>query len=81
MRTLLYNLVMTLVTVLVAVLIGGIEVLGLIHDRLRLPGTFWMAIARLNRNFSALGPVIVGIFLLVWIGSVFVYRREAPGKQ
>lgn len=80
-RKLLYNLVMTLVTVLVAVLIAGTEALGLLQGSLRQSGSFWMTIARLNRDFSLLGPVIVGVFLLAWAGFVFLYRRQAAGKR
>jgi High-affinity nickel-transport protein len=56
------------------VLIGGIEVLGLVGDRFELSGGFWNAIDGLNDNFNALGFVIIGIFIAAWIGSLLVYR-------
>jgi nickel/cobalt transporter (NiCoT) family protein len=73
-RKLFYNMVITLVSVLVAVLIGGIEALGLLQDNLGLTGRFWTLIARLNGNFNSLGFVIIGLFIAAWIGSVLVYR-------
>jgi high-affinity nickel-transport protein len=73
-RKLYYNLVITAVSVAVAVLIGGIEGLGLIGDRLGLSGWFWDGIGRLNDNFNGLGFVIIGVFIFAWVGSVIVYR-------
>ncbi|MGH7048409.1 MAG: HoxN/HupN/NixA family nickel/cobalt transporter [Stellaceae bacterium] len=73
-RKLYYNLVITGVSVVVAVLIGSIEGLGLIGDQLDLSGWFWGAIARLNNNFNGLGFAIIGVFLLAWIGSAIFYR-------
>jgi nickel/cobalt transporter (NiCoT) family protein len=75
-RKLFYNMIITLVSVFVAVLIGGIEALGLIQDRLHLDGWFWALIARLNGNFNSLGFIIIGLFITAWIGSVIVYRYK-----
>jgi len=73
-RKLYYNLTITFVSVLVAVLIGGIEALGLLGDKLELQGWFWSGIGALNDNFNALGFVIIGVFIAAWIGSVLYYR-------
>ena len=54
-RKLYYNLTITAISVAVAVLVGGIEALGLIGDRLSLTGGFWDAIGALNDNFGLLG--------------------------
>ena len=61
MRKLYYNLTITAVSVVVAVLIGGIEALGLIGDQLGLTGWFWDGIGALNDNFNNLGFVIIGV--------------------
>ena len=55
MRKLYYNMTITLVSVVVAVLIGGIEALGLIGDKLALSGGFWDAIGTLNRQLQQPG--------------------------
>jgi high-affinity nickel-transport protein len=73
-RKLFYNMTITLVSVVIAVLVGGIEALGLLMDQLRLSGPFWEFIGLLNNNFNNLGFIIIGIFVLAWIGSVFIYR-------
>ena len=74
MRKLYYNLVITAVSVVVAVLIGGIEGLGLIGSQLGLEGWFWGGVGTLNDNFNGLGFVIIGVFILAWIASLLIYR-------
>ena len=75
-RKLYYNLTITAVSVVVAVLIGGIEALGLLGDQFELKGAFWEGIGTLNDNFSALGFAIIAVFIAAWIGSVIVYRYK-----
>ncbi len=75
-RKLYYNLTITLVSVVVAFVIGGIEALGLIGDKLQLAGWFWGGIGALNDNFNTLGFVIIGVFAASWAASVaFYYAR------
>ena len=73
-RKLYYNLTITFVSVLVAVLIGGIEALGLVADQLKLEGPIWRWIGALNDNFGSLGYLIIAIFAGAWIVSIAVYR-------
>lgn len=73
-RKLYYNLTITFVSVLVAVLIGGIEALGLAADQLKLEGPFWRWIGALNDNFGSLGYLIIAIFAGSWIVSIAIYR-------
>jgi nickel/cobalt transporter (NiCoT) family protein len=73
-RKLYYNMTITFVSVLVAVLVGGIEALGLIGDQLGLEGGFWTLISSMNDNFGSLGYVIIGVFAASWIISAVVYR-------
>jgi len=86
-RKLYYNLTITLVSVVVAVVIGGIESLGRIGDKLRLAGGFWDGISLLNENFNTLGFVIIGVFMASWLLSVIFYyvsgldRIEVPAKR
>jgi high-affinity nickel-transport protein len=74
LRKLYYNITITSVSVLVAVIVGGLETLGLIQAEFGLGGPFWHPIAALNDNFGALGYVIIGIFLVSWIVSVALYK-------
>jgi high-affinity nickel-transport protein len=73
-RKLYYNLTITVVSAIVAILIGGIETLGLIGGELNLQGWFWDRMNDLNNNFGLLGYGIIGIFAAAWIISFIVYR-------
>lgn len=75
-RKIYYNMTITLVSVVVAIVIGSIEALGLISDKLKLQGPVWDAIGALNDNFGTLGYLIIGIFVLSWIASVLIYRAK-----
>jgi nickel/cobalt transporter (NiCoT) family protein len=75
-RKLYYNLTITLVSVVVAIVIGGIESLGLIGGQLQMDGWFWDGIAALSGNFNSLGFGIIGVFALAWIGSMIIYRYK-----
>jgi high-affinity nickel-transport protein len=72
-RKLYYNLTITFVSVVVALLVGGIEALGLIGDKLGLQSPFWDTIAALNDNFGLIGYVIIGIFIVSWVVSLLIY--------
>ncbi|QOQ76976.1 HoxN/HupN/NixA family nickel/cobalt transporter [Pseudomonas poae] len=75
-RKIYYNMSITLVSVVVAVIIGSIEALGLIADQLELKGNFWGFIASLNDSFGMLGYIIIGIFIASWAASVLLYRLK-----
>jgi nickel/cobalt transporter (NiCoT) family protein len=74
-RKLYYNMTITAVSVIIAVVIGGIELLGVIGDKYDLHGRFWDGVAYLNddRQFRYVGAAIIGIFVLSWIVSALVY--------
>ncbi|MBK3509687.1 MULTISPECIES: HoxN/HupN/NixA family nickel/cobalt transporter [Pseudomonas] len=76
LRKLYYNMSITLVSVVVAVIIGSIEALGLIADQLELKGDFWGFIGNLNDSFGMLGYIIIGIFVASWAASVLLYRLK-----
>ena len=75
-RKLYYNMTITLVSIVVALVIGGIEALGLIGRKFDFDNAFWRAIAALNENFAVLGYLIVAIFIASWLISVAIYRLK-----
>jgi high-affinity nickel-transport protein len=75
-RKIWYNLTITAVSVLVALLIGGIEALGLIADKLGLEGRFWSMIGGLNGGLANFGYLVVGIFIVSWAVSYLLYRWQ-----
>ena len=75
-RKLYYNLTMTLISIVVALLIGGMEALGLLANQFGLEGRFWNLVDQVNASFGLLGYLIVGVFAAGWIISVVVYKIQ-----
>jgi len=75
-RKLYYNMTITFVSVVVAVLIGGIEALNLIAEKFALTGGLWDAVGSLNDTFGTLGYVIIGVFALSWLVSMALYHLK-----
>jgi len=73
-RKLYYNITITSVSVIVAFVVGGIEALGLLSDRLHPQGAFWKLVDEMNGNFGVLGYFIVALFALSWVASIAFYR-------
>ena len=72
-RKLWYNLTITAVSVVVALLIGGIEAAALISEKFGLNGAVWRWIGGINDDLANFGFVIVGIFIVAWMVSAAVY--------
>ncbi len=71
-RKVFYNITITSLSVLVALVIGTIELGGLIASELNLSGSFWDWFENININF--LGFVIVGMFVTTWAIALAVWR-------
>ncbi len=71
-RKVYYNLTITALSVAVAVIIGTIELLGLIAEKLSLHGAFWDWISGLDLNI--VGFVIVGMFFATWAIALAVWK-------
>jgi nickel/cobalt transporter (NiCoT) family protein len=79
-RKLFYNLTITFISVVVAVLVGGIEALGLVADKLGLAGGIWDTVRIMAGNYAMLGYLVVGIFIASWLASFVIYRVMGYGK-
>jgi high-affinity nickel-transport protein len=75
-RKIWYNLTITAISVVVALLIGGIEALGLIADKLGLEGGLWDVVGDLNDGLANFGYLVVGIFIVSWAISYLIYRWQ-----
>jgi high-affinity nickel-transport protein len=73
-RKIYYNMTITFVSVIVALVIGSIEALGLFAGQTHPRGICWSLIDRLNQNFGVLGYCIVALFAVSWIASICIYR-------
>jgi nickel/cobalt transporter (NiCoT) family protein len=71
-RKLYYNLNITLVSVLVAFVVGTIEIISIISGLLKLSGGLWDYVG--NLDFGMLGGIIIGIFVLSWVISTLIYK-------
>ena len=75
LRKLWYNLTITAASVLMALLIGSVEIIGLVGERLGLRNQLWKVIAALNNNLTLFGICSLCLFALCWIGSSVLFRR------
>ena len=72
LRKLYYNLTVTMISVVVAIGIGGIEVLQVLGARLDLGGPFWGLLGSLD--FETLGFGIIGVFVVAWAVSIAYWK-------
>ncbi len=75
-RKLYYNMTITIVSVVVALVVGGIEALGLFAGWFHFSGMFWDTVRKVNDNFGTLGYLIIGLFVLSWILSIAFYKWQ-----
>ncbi len=73
-RKLYYNLTITSLSVMVAVLVGSIETLGLIAGYFKPSGAFWRFVGTVNGHFGMLGYGIIGLFVFGWLVSLIIYK-------
>jgi nickel/cobalt transporter (NiCoT) family protein len=71
-RKVFYNLVITGLSVSVAVVVGTIELAGVIAERAGAQGSFWSWLE--HSSTGALGFIIVGLFVATWGLAVLVWR-------
>jgi nickel/cobalt transporter (NiCoT) family protein len=72
LRKIYYNLTITVISVLVAFVIGGVELLQVLSGELNLQGPFWAWLAGLS--FETIGYGIIGIFVVSWLASMALWR-------
>ena len=75
-RKLYYNMMITLVSVIAALVVGGLEALNLIGDQFALQGAFWQFVGAVNDNFGLVGYGIVAFFIVSWIVSFLIYKTR-----
>jgi nickel/cobalt transporter (NiCoT) family protein len=71
-RKVFYNLTITGLSVAVALVIGTIEIGGLVASELNLSGSFWSWLEDININI--LGFVIVAMFIATWAIALTIWR-------
>jgi high-affinity nickel-transport protein len=71
-RKVYYNITITGLSVAVALIIGTIELVAIITDRLGITSGPLAAIGGLNLNY--VGYVIVGLFVVTWVVALAIWR-------
>jgi high-affinity nickel-transport protein len=71
-RKVFYNITITGLSVAVALIIGTIELLAVLADRLTLSGGVWDFVSNLDLNL--VGYFIVGLFAVTWAIALAVWR-------
>jgi high-affinity nickel-transport protein len=71
-RKVFFNIVITGLSVAVALLIGTIELAGLLAQKLGAQGGFWRWLEHINLN--TVGFVVVGMFVATWAIAIAVWR-------
>jgi high-affinity nickel-transport protein len=71
-RKVYYNMTITGLSVAVALIVGSVELLGLLARQLGWSGGFWNWIAGIDLN--TVGFVIVGLFAATWVVALVVWR-------
>ena len=74
--TLRYNIAITLVSVLVALGVGGSEALGLAGAQLDLHGALWRGVDALNDRSGLVGGLVVALFAASWGGAAAVQKMR-----
>jgi high-affinity nickel-transport protein len=71
-RKVFYNITITALSIVVAVFIGGLEVLQVFSGQLNLTGGLWDFANNFNLNTA--GFIIVGLFVATWLIALSVWR-------
>ncbi|KAK7962131.1 Ni2+-Co2+ transporter transition metal uptake transporter [Apiospora aurea] len=69
-----YSIVLTGITVVVSAFIGIVQVLSLVQNVAEPEGEFWDGLSAISDNFEIIGGSICGLFLVVGLGSVALYK-------
>jgi len=73
-RKVYYNITVTSLSVLVALVIGSIELLQVLATRLALHGGFWTTLQSLD--FGHIGYVVVALFVMTWLVSITIWKAR-----
>jgi len=81
MQKLYYNIFLTATSGLIAVLVGAVELLGVLANEGGLHGWFWDRIAKINENFETVGLIVIAIFLTSLLVALGCFRKVFPANQ
>jgi high-affinity nickel-transport protein len=71
-RKIFYNITITWLSVVVALVIGTIELLAVLADKLSLTGQPWDFVSGLDLNY--VGYAIVALFVVTWVVALVIWH-------
>jgi high-affinity nickel-transport protein len=74
LRKIFYNISVTSLSVAIALLVGMVELLGVLAGRFGWHGAFFDVLDSLN--FQNMGYVIVAMFVVTWATSVIIWKTR-----
>lgn len=74
LATLYYSIILTGITVMVAICIGTIQLLSLVANVAEPEGPFWDGLETLGEYYDVLGGCICGLFVIGAVGGVIAYK-------
>jgi high-affinity nickel-transport protein len=72
LRKLYYNVTVTSVSVVAALLLGTVELIKVLSDKLHLQSGFFQWVSALD--FGDLGYMLVVLFILAWLISISIWK-------
>ncbi|QCE34506.1 HoxN/HupN/NixA family nickel/cobalt transporter [Acetobacteraceae bacterium] len=81
LRKLYYNMAITFISAFIALIIGGLEALGLLVDQFNFTGQICGLIGKISDQLGWAGYGVIILFVLLWTGSLLYYRtlkQEEP---
>lgn len=75
-RKLYYNFTITIISVAIALVIAGIEAVGLLKDQLNLTGRLSEYVNSVINSFDAIGFATILLLVAIWLGSVAFSRLK-----
>jgi len=82
---LFHSILLTTLSIGIAITIGFIQLLTLIYNIANPTGTFWDGVAWLGNEYDAVGGIICGVFLIIGVGGVIagkiVRKRRRRQRQ
>ncbi len=79
MRKLFFNMTITGMSVLVALIIGFIEWVQVVGLQLNLGGPFWDGIE--NLDFGVLGVIVVALMISTWVIAYLYYKKALSWRE
>jgi high-affinity nickel-transport protein len=80
LRKMSYNLTVTGLSVILALMVGTIELASVLAEELGLAGGVRDAVNTAAADIGVFGYGMIGLFIFVWLVSLLMSRPKAPGR-